>query len=332
MENNYNQDQSHVQLTNPAQQLHFAEPTAEEIPNISYETSSSSNSAIPTADHSIRDSSSESDFERFGQEEIAESDSRRLSEFGTRLANEVLNQVVTGQHEPNASDLSTPNNEQEPQTEPSDYDELISFGDNEIHTAKEATPVKEEQEEEKETEHMEHEHYSPSSPTMDERDHETYTKRRPTITIQSLIKTLCLICRAKVFLTTPRTRKDFQSDQISQLASTSNSPKELSEPEEEKPSVVDLGPPPHPHHLTHRSSEKGLQSILKKTGPWIDFTHVDPKVLEIIYWRDPKRSGGALAVLWWPLPVRQMFFAFSGCLRLFDSSCRNHWFPCLQTG
>ncbi|KAH7730783.1 Protein RET-1 g [Aphelenchoides avenae] len=77
-------------------------------------------------------------------------------------------------------------------------------------------------------------------------------------------------------------------------------PKDLSEPSEEKPSVVDLGPPPHPHTIHRGSSEKQLHPILKhgsSTGPWVSCQHVDPRVLEIIYWRDPKKSGIALAAI-----------------------------------
>jgi hypothetical protein len=69
----------------------------------------------------------------------------------------------------------------------------------------------------------------------------------------------------------------------------------------EKPEAVDLGPPHHHYHAFRRPSEKGLpQSILVKHREWTwkDFCGgLDPRVLEIVYWRDPKRSAAALVVI-----------------------------------
>jgi hypothetical protein len=73
-------------------------------------------------------------------------------------------------------------------------------------------------------------------------------------------------------------------------------PKELSD-EEDKPQSIDIGPPPHAHvHDEHQFP----RPILKHTHdgkPWVDFKTVDPRVLDIIYWRDPKKSGVALALI-----------------------------------
>ncbi|KAI6213841.1 hypothetical protein M3Y94_00199400 [Aphelenchoides besseyi] len=72
-------------------------------------------------------------------------------------------------------------------------------------------------------------------------------------------------------------------------------PKELDDVSGPKPQSIDLGPPPH---VPHRSSEHGLPSILKRgnSRAWIDFKNVHPGVLEILHWRDPKKSAAALAV------------------------------------
>jgi hypothetical protein len=73
-------------------------------------------------------------------------------------------------------------------------------------------------------------------------------------------------------------------------------PKELSD-EEDKPQSIDIGPPPHAHvHDEHQFP----RPILKHTHdgkPWVDFKTVDPRVLDIVYWRDPKKSGVALALI-----------------------------------
>ncbi|CAJ0568436.1 unnamed protein product, partial [Mesorhabditis spiculigera] len=68
-------------------------------------------------------------------------------------------------------------------------------------------------------------------------------------------------------------------------------PKDLSD-EDVKPSVVNLGPAPPHHHHGHK------HSILKhgSSSPWFDFKSVDPRVLDLIYWRDPKKSGVALSL------------------------------------
>lgn len=66
-------------------------------------------------------------------------------------------------------------------------------------------------------------------------------------------------------------------------------PKDISE-EDVKPSVVNLGPaPPHYH------GPKAQHSILK-SAPWFDFKTIDPNLLDLIYWRDLKKSAVALSL------------------------------------
>ncbi|GMT10798.1 hypothetical protein PFISCL1PPCAC_2095, partial [Pristionchus fissidentatus] len=73
-------------------------------------------------------------------------------------------------------------------------------------------------------------------------------------------------------------------------------PKDISD-EEFKPSTVHLGHH-EPHHDPHRSILKhGGVSTPSGRGPWVDFKTVDPRVLDLIYWRDPKKSGIALGAI-----------------------------------
>ncbi|UMM36951.1 hypothetical protein L5515_008887 [Caenorhabditis briggsae] len=68
-------------------------------------------------------------------------------------------------------------------------------------------------------------------------------------------------------------------------------PKDISD-EDVKPSTVNLGPA---HHHSHPSSPH--HSILKHHGEaWIDFKTVPPCVLDVIYWRDAKKSAIVLSL------------------------------------
>lgn len=71
-------------------------------------------------------------------------------------------------------------------------------------------------------------------------------------------------------------------------------PKDISE-EDFKPSLVNLG-----HgHATHSHADSH-HSILKHSpghaDPWFDFKKVDPCLLDLVYWRDPKKSAIALSL------------------------------------
>ncbi|TKR81023.1 hypothetical protein L596_014970 [Steinernema carpocapsae] len=72
-------------------------------------------------------------------------------------------------------------------------------------------------------------------------------------------------------------------------------PKDISD-EKQQPSSLDLGPPPVAHSQADTEHPK---SILKHagTGPWFDLEFVDPRIKELIYWRDPKKSGVVLSLL-----------------------------------
>uniref|UniRef100_A0AC35U901 Reticulon-like protein n=1 Tax=Rhabditophanes sp. KR3021 TaxID=114890 RepID=A0AC35U901_9BILA len=77
-------------------------------------------------------------------------------------------------------------------------------------------------------------------------------------------------------------------------------PKELTD-EEFQPTSIDLGPPPHhftegTHHSTEGTHHK---SILKKNYEgkgWFDFKSCNPEVVDLVYWRDLKKSGIALGL------------------------------------
>ncbi|KAI6189571.1 hypothetical protein M3Y97_00022900 [Aphelenchoides bicaudatus] len=86
-------------------------------------------------------------------------------------------------------------------------------------------------------------------------------------------------------------------DYPQQQARPPTPPKELNEPGEVNPQKLDLGPPPSSHHLSHRTSEHGLHSILKHDSDkaWVDFRSIPEPVQEILLWRDPKNSAIALA-------------------------------------
>ncbi|KAF8383966.1 ret-1, partial [Pristionchus pacificus] len=73
-------------------------------------------------------------------------------------------------------------------------------------------------------------------------------------------------------------------------------PKDISD-EDVKPSTVHLGHH-EPHHDPHRSILKHSGSTSPSgKGPWFNFKSVDPRVLDLIYWRDPKKSGIALGAI-----------------------------------
>lgn len=78
-------------------------------------------------------------------------------------------------------------------------------------------------------------------------------------------------------------------------------PKDISE-ENVKPSAFSLA---HGSHTSSHPHHDGLHSILKHSSltqggsrdPWIDFKTMDPYILELLHWRDPKKSGVALSLI-----------------------------------
>ncbi|EYC18644.1 hypothetical protein Y032_0027g1631 [Ancylostoma ceylanicum] len=75
-------------------------------------------------------------------------------------------------------------------------------------------------------------------------------------------------------------------------------PKDISE-ENVKPSAFSLA---HGTHTPSPSHHDQLHSILKHPSsqygePWFDFKTIDPRILELIYWRDPKKSAVALSLI-----------------------------------
>ncbi|KAI1713296.1 hypothetical protein Ddc_12057 [Ditylenchus destructor] len=402
MENNHVDEQPLPNNVRHPRNVSGNNPVPDDSLNISY-----TNSSSPSI-QSVPDSSSESDYEKFGQDEIAEADARRLSEFGSQLAQEVLNQVTSIGDEirlEDVSDVLTPNNESTsplsnymderdlfvipdaaaaeahsrdhhaqqsqqgqheespvhqtyvhhelddkvdekpeeedllgfgdglPQHQPRAQvhqddshprtEELISFEDNQQEEKRETSPSEMEtnrshempqehfQPEERSTSAQEeNDQYSPSnesgqdtlsnlpgdydgnrhSPKEEESskgqipesssvtgmrdldsEENTYERRGPlTIPAQA-------ISGNQVSQNDNDIEEEFGAPKGVPRPPTP--PKELSEPEEQKPLVMDLGPPHHPHSLVHRTSEKGLHSILRHPdhGPWIDFKHVDPR-------------------------------------------------------
>uniref|UniRef100_A0A1I7Z5Q4 Reticulon-like protein n=1 Tax=Steinernema glaseri TaxID=37863 RepID=A0A1I7Z5Q4_9BILA len=72
-------------------------------------------------------------------------------------------------------------------------------------------------------------------------------------------------------------------------------PKDMSD-EEYQPSSLDLGPPPPTHSHLQAGSSEHPKSILKHSSS-VDFGGLDTSLKELIYWRDPKKSAVALALL-----------------------------------
>jgi hypothetical protein len=76
-------------------------------------------------------------------------------------------------------------------------------------------------------------------------------------------------------------------------------PKDLND-DDYNPAAIDLGPAPVHHYEKSPDDTTSLKPILKHHSdvePWLTRNHVDSRILDIIYWRDPKKSGIALGAI-----------------------------------
>uniref|UniRef100_A0A0N4ZL96 Reticulon-like protein n=1 Tax=Parastrongyloides trichosuri TaxID=131310 RepID=A0A0N4ZL96_PARTI len=99
-------------------------------------------------------------------------------------------------------------------------------------------------------------------------------------------------------LTIPQETTDDYKDEPEFIPRPPTPPKDLND-DEYQPEVINLGPPPSSHHFS--SSMEPIKPILKSAyhheKAWVDFKTIKPEVMDILYWRDPKKSGAALGVI-----------------------------------
>uniref|UniRef100_A0AAF5DDD7 Reticulon-like protein n=1 Tax=Strongyloides stercoralis TaxID=6248 RepID=A0AAF5DDD7_STRER len=73
-------------------------------------------------------------------------------------------------------------------------------------------------------------------------------------------------------------------------------PKDLND-DEYQPEVLNLGPPPPSHHFSTSEPHKPiLKTAYHHDKAWVDFKTINPKVMDILYWRDPKKSGVVFSI------------------------------------
>ncbi|CEF69177.1 Reticulon-2 [Strongyloides ratti] len=94
--------------------------------------------------------------------------------------------------------------------------------------------------------------------------------------------------------------KDFDSGDIPKEPSfvprPPTPPKDLND-DEYQPEVLNLGPPPPSHHFSTSEPHKPiLKTAYHHDKAWVDFKTINPKVMDILYWRDPKKSGIAFSL------------------------------------